>query len=75
MYTRALVEVYNWHSRNLVYKIHEIIKLEKYLISKAGNPLNLGGQQFYKISKVLQSAYIISRNTKNNTFYLNNYID
>ncbi len=52
-----------------------MIKLEKYLISRAENPLNLGGQRFYKISEVLQSAHFVPRDTEGNTFYLNNYID
>ncbi len=37
--------------------------------------MNLGGQQFYKISEVLQSAHVVPKNTESNTFYLNNYID
>ena len=52
-----------------------MVKLEKYPIWRVENLLNLSGQQFYKISKVLQSAPIVSKNTKDNTFYLNNYID
>ena len=51
-----------------------MVKLKKYLISKVENPLNFGSQQFYKISKVLQNAHVIQRDTKNNTSYLNNYI-
>ena len=75
MYTKAFVEIYNWCSKRLVHKIHGMIKLEKYLISRAENPLNLGDQQFYKISEVLQSAYVVPRDTKGNNFYLNNYIN
>ena len=52
-----------------------MIDLEKSPISSIRNPLNLGDQQFYKISKVLQTAYMIARNTDNNTFYLNNCIN
>ncbi len=52
MYTRTFVEIYNWHSKGLVYKTYRMIKLEKYPISRTENLLNLGGQQFYKISKV-----------------------
>lgn len=52
-----------------------MVKLEKYLIPKAKNLLNLGGQQFLKISKVLKFAYIVSKNTKDNIFHLNNYIN
>ena len=48
---------------------------EKYLISRVEKTLNLSDQEFYKISKVLQNTYVISRDTKSNIFYLNNYID
>ena len=75
MYTGGFVKIYNWRSRELVYKTHQIVELEKYLISKAEKPLNLGGQQFYKISEVLQSAHVMLRDTKGNTLYLNNYIN
>ena len=75
IYTGAFVEIYNWQNRELVDETHEIVKLEKYPISRAENPLNLGSQQFYKISEVLQSAHIVPRDTESNTFYLNNYID
>ncbi len=53
IYTRAFIEIYNWCYRGLVHETHGIVKLEKYPISRAENPLNLGGQQFYKISEVL----------------------
>ncbi len=39
------------------------------------NLLNLGSQQFYKISKVLQSIHIVSKDVEDNTSYFNNYID
>ena len=42
MYTEAFVEIYNLRNRKLVHKTHKIVKLEKYLISKVENPLNLG---------------------------------
>ncbi len=44
MYTGAFVEIYNWRSKRLVHKIHGIVELEKYPISRAKNPLNLGDQ-------------------------------
>ena len=75
MYIGAFVEIYNWRFRKLVHKTHGMVKLEKYLILRVKTPLNLGGQQFYKISKVLQNAHIILKDTKGNIFYLNNYID
>ncbi len=52
-----------------------MVKLEKYPISKAKNTLNLGGQQFYKICEVINSAHVVLRDTRNNIFYLNNYIN
>ena len=75
MYTRAFVEIQNWRSRELVHETYGIVELEKYLILRAEKSLNLGGQQFYKISEVLQSAYVLLRDIEGNTFYLNNYID
>ena len=75
MYTRAFVEIYNWRSRGLVHKTHGMVEFEKYPISRAEKPLNLGDQRFYKISEVLQSTYVMPRDTEGNTFYLNNYID
>ena len=72
MYTGAFVKIYNWRNRGLVHETHGMVELEKYPISKAENPLNLGSQQFYKISKVLQSAHVVPRNIQSNTFYLNN---
>ncbi len=52
-----------------------MVELEKYLISMTENPLNLGGQWFYKISEILQNAHVVLRDTESNTFYLKNYID
>ena len=53
IYIKAIVKIYNWRYRRLVYKTHEMIKFEKYPILRAENPLNLGSQQFYNISNVL----------------------
>ena len=75
MYTKAFVEIYNWQNRGLVHETHGMVELEKYPISKVENSLNLGSQRFYKISEVLQSTYVMQRDTEVNTFYLNNYID
>ncbi len=75
MYTGVFIEIHNWRSKELVYKTHGIVELEKYLISKAENPLNLDGQQFYKIFELLQSPYIVPRDIENNTFYHHNYIN
>lgn len=75
MYIRIFVKIYNQHNKRLVYKIYEIVKFEKYLISKVEKPLNLGAYQLYKIFEVLQRAYIIPRDIKSNIFYINNYIE
>ncbi len=75
MYTGAFVEIYTWRSRGLVHETHGMVELEKYPISRAKNPLNLGGQRFYKISEVLRSAHVVPRDTEGNTSYLNHYID
>ncbi len=75
MYIKVFIKIYNWGFRGLVYKTHRIIELEKYLISKVENPLNLDSQQLYKISEVLQSAHVVLRDIESNTFYLNKYID
>lgn len=52
-----------------------MIELEKYPISRIKNLLNQSGQQFYKISKVIQCAHIVPKNTENDIFYLDNYIN
>ena len=75
MYTGAFVEIYNWQNRGLIHETHEMVKLEKYPISRIENPLNLESQRFYKIFEVLQSAHVVPRDTEGKTFYLNNYID
>ena len=43
IYTGAFVEIYNWRSKELVHKTHEMFELEKYPISRVENPLNLDG--------------------------------
>lgn len=75
IYTKAFIEIYHSHSRKLLQKTYKIVKIEKYSISRVENSLNLDSQQFYKIFKILQSTYIMLKDTKNNIFYLNNYID
>ena len=52
-----------------------MVELEKYLISGVENPLNLGGQQFYKIFEVPQNAHVLPKDKGDNTFDLNNWID
>lgn len=50
-------------------------ELEKYLISKVENSLNLDVQWFYKLLSILQSAHVMPKNNNGNVFYVNNYID
>ena len=52
-----------------------MVEFEKYQISRAENPLNLDGEQFYKISEFLESAHVVLRDTEANTLYVNIYID
>lgn len=52
-----------------------MVQLEKYPISKVEKLLNLDDQRFYKISEILQSNYVVIRDTKSNTFYFKNYFD
>lgn len=52
IYTGAFVEIYNWRYRRLVHETHGM------------NLLNLGCQRFCKIYEVLQSAHIVSRDTR-----------
>lgn len=40
IYISVFVEIYNWHNKKLVYKIHRIVEFKKYLILKAKNSLN-----------------------------------
>lgn len=75
MYIRVFVEIYNQRYRKLVYETHGMVEFEKYPISRVESPLNLGGQQLYKISKVLPIAHVMLRDTETNTSYLNNYIN
>ncbi len=70
IYIGAFVEIYK-----VFYEIHGIVKLEKYPISKVENPLNLGSQQFYKISEILRRIHVVPKDTERNTSYLNDYID
>ena len=75
IYIGTFVEIYNWRSRKLVHKTHEIVEFKKYPILRAENLLNLSDKRFYKTFKVLQSVQVVPRDTEGNTFYLNNYID
>lgn len=75
MYTETFVEIYNWHNCGLVHETHGMVELQKYLISKIKNFLNLITYQFYKIFSILRSTYVMPRDNEVNTFYINNYID
>lgn len=75
MYTRTFILIYHWRYEKQVHEIYGMVKLQKYSISRVENFLNLGSHQFYKVYEVFQNAYIIIRNTKNNTFHFNHYIN
>ncbi len=75
IYTRVLVELYNWRNRGQVYEIYGIIKLKKICASIAENPRNLDAHRIIKISSILHSAHIVLRNQNKFVFYVNNYID
>lgn len=61
MYTKTFVELYNQKKQRQVYKIHEIIELEKICILTINNPRNLDIYQIIKIFLVLRSAYIVTK--------------
>lgn len=44
IYNKTFVKIYNWCYKGQAYKIHEIIKLKKYLILIAMHSKNLGSQ-------------------------------
>lgn len=75
IYTGPFVEIYNWPNREQVHKSYRIVKLEKYLISRVENSLNLSAYQFYIISEILRYAHAVLRDIKGNTFYVKNYIN
>ena len=74
-YTRAFVELCKWKNRGQVYKIHEMIELDKWHVSMAENLRNLSAHHIIEVSSDLRSAYVISRDQDRIIFYVNNYID
>lgn len=58
MYIKVFVKIYNWQNKRLIHETYKIIQLEKDLISKIDNLLNLGSQQLYNIFESLPSVYI-----------------
>lgn len=61
IYTLVFVEFHNWKNYKQVHEIHRIIKLKKLRILSAENLYNLDTHQIIKISSVIYSAHIISR--------------
>lgn len=74
-YTKIFIKIYNQQNKKLVYKTYKIDKLEKYPILKLENLLNVNNIQFYKIFKLLQSVYVMLKDTKSNIFDFNKYIN
>lgn len=40
MYIKVFVKIYNWQNNRLIYKTYEMVKFEKYSISKYNNMLS-----------------------------------
>ena len=74
-YTRAFVELYKWRNRGQVHEIHGMVELEKWHVSTAENPRNLGAHHIIEVSSVLRSAHVVPRDQDRAVFYVNNYID
>lgn len=74
IYIKAFVELYNQKIREQVHKILEMIKFEKMHTSTVDNFCNLGGDQVIKISSILQTAYVVSRDQEKVVLHINNYI-
>ena len=52
-----------------------MVELEKMHVLTAKHPRNLGAHHIVKISSILHSVHIISRDQKRIVFYINNHID
>lgn len=74
-YTRVFVELYQQRNRKQVYEIHGMFELEKWHVSTAKNPCNLGTYCIIKVSSVLRNTNIVPRDQDGAVFYVNNYID
>ena len=61
-YTGAFVELYKWKNRGQVHEIHGMVELDKWHVSMAENPRNLGACRIIAVSLVLRSAYVVSNN-------------
>lgn len=75
MYIKIFVKIYNWPNKKLVYKTYRIDKLKKYPILKVENSLNIDHENFYRKTKLLQSTYVMLKDTKRNIFYFGKYIN
>ena len=75
IYTRALVELYNWKNRVQVHEIYGMIELEKIYALIAKNPRNFGAYWIIEISLILCSVHVIPKDEDKVIFYINNYID
>ena len=74
-YTKAFVELYKWKNLGQVHEIHGIVELDKWHVSIAENPRNLGAYCIIEVSSVLCNAHDVSRDQDKMVFYINNYID
>lgn len=75
IYTRILVELYNWKNCGQVHEIYGIIELEKMHTLIAKSSYNLDIYWIIEIFLVLCSTHIAPRDQDKVMFYINNYID
>ena len=74
-YTGAFVNLSNWKNRRQVYKINEMIELQKMRALTTENHWNLDVDWIIEISSVLRSTYMVFGDQDKFIFYVNNYID
>ena len=75
IFIRAFIKLYNLKNRRQVHKFYRIVEFEKMYILMAKHLCNLAAYYIVKISLILRTAYIISKNQKKIVFYVNNYIN
>ena len=74
-YTRTFVELYKWRNYGQIDQIHGIVEFDKWHVSTAKNPRNLGAHCIIKISSIMHSAHVVPRDQDMIIFYVINYID
>lgn len=74
IYTKAYIELYNQKNCEQIHKIHKIAELKKQRNLTTKYYHNFGIYCIVKISLILHSAYVVSKNQERIMFYINNYI-